>query len=318
MRIPYSILKPFALALLGLFIFVLACSKDESTTTTEQELQVDNEARLAARYLYENYYHASSTQTSDVPWVGSEPDCDPGSIPQSTKDKIFQRLSYFRLAAGLNNTISENATKSEKAQHAALMMHANNQLEHFPPDSWKCFTQDGKDGAGSSLLTMTRNAEAITSYMRDQGANNGPVGHRRWLLWPRLQEVGIGNTNQANAIWVLGNPGSPPDDAPEYIAWPPKGYVPDLLVFPRWSFSVADADFTSARVIMTELSGKNIPLTVETLSNAFGDRTIVWVPENINTNVSEDTAYNVRLENVILNGVSQDYEYQVILFNPEN
>ncbi len=318
MHIPNSILKPFALVLLGLFAFVIACSKDDAVEGEAQELAVDNEARLSAKQLYENYYQASATQTTDVPWVGSEPDCDAGSIPQSTKDKIFQRIFYFRQAVGLNNTLAENATKSIKAQHAALMMHANNQLEHFPPDGWKCFTQDGKDGAGSSLLTMAKNAEAITSYMRDQGANNGPVGHRRWLLWPRLQEIGIGNTDRANAIWVLGNPGSAPADAPEFVAWPPQGYIPDLMVFPRWSFSITDADFSAAKVIMTSLSGKNIPLTTEALSNAFGDRTIVWVPEDIDASVSEDTAYNVTIENVILNGESQDYEYQVILFDPES
>lgn len=318
MHIPNSVLKPFALVLLGLFTFVIACSKEDAIETEGQALVEDNEARLAALALYENYYQASASQTSDVSWVGSEPDCNPGSIPQSTKDKIFQRIAYFRQAVGLNNTLGENSTKSSRAQHAALMMHANNQLEHYPPDSWKCFTQDGKDGAGSSLLTMTTNAEAITSYMRDQGANNGPVGHRRWLLWPRLQEIGIGNTDRANAVWVLGNPGSPPADAPEFVAWPPQGYIPDLMVYPRWSFSVTDADFTAAKVIMTSSSGKNISLSIEPLSNAFGDRTIVWVPENISTSVSEDTAYNVRIENVILNGESRDYDYQVILFDPEN
>ncbi|WKX78122.1 CAP domain-containing protein [Zobellia laminariae] len=116
------------------------------------------------------------------------------------------RLQYFRKAVGLNNTIEEEATKSVKSQQAALMIHANGTLNHFPPDTWKCFTNDGKEAAANSLLTSTKNSASIDSYMRDQCSENYPVGHRRWLLWPRLKEIGIGNTSQYNALWVLGNP----------------------------------------------------------------------------------------------------------------
>ena len=249
-------------------------------------------------------------------WTGDEPSCDAGSVTQETKDKIFRRLEYYRRAVGLLNTVAENTTKSQKAQLAALMMHANNQLDHAPPNSWKCYTEDGKEGAGNSLLTMINNAEAIDSYIRDFGADNGPVGHRRWLLWPRLQEIGIGNTDQANAIWVIGNAGTPPADAPEFISWPPEGYVPDRLVFPRWSFSIAGADFTGTRVSMTDKDGKNVSLQLEALSNSFGDRTIVWVPEGIDNSVSEDTFYTVTLEDVDIDGELKNYEYQVFLFDP--
>ena len=228
------------------------------------------------------------------------------------------RLEYYRRAVGLNNTIAENDSKSLKAQQAALMMNANGQLNHNPPGGWKCYTDDGKDGAGNSLLTMTRNAEAVDSYIRDQGANNGPVGHRRWLLWPKLQEIGIGNTDQSNAIWVLGNPGPVPNDAPEFISWPPQGYIPDNMVFPRWSFSIAGADFTSTKVSMKNESGQNVSLQLEELNNQFGDRTIVWMPQSINTNIAEDTKYTVSLEDVNIDNELRDYAYEVILFDPEN
>ncbi|NAS10804.1 CAP domain-containing protein [Poritiphilus flavus] len=319
MRFTQSLSKILTLSLCGCLVFLIGCSDDNSDAPEEemqQELPVDNTARLSAKTLYEDLYLASQTTPTDTAWNGDEPGCDPGEVPQATKDKIFMRLSYFRNAAGLNNTISENATKSMKAQHAALMMDANNQLEHNPPNSWKCYTSDGDEGAGNSLLTLTRNAEAITSYVRDQGANNGPVGHRRWLLWPRLAEIGIGNTDQANAIWVLGNAGTPPGDAPEFIAWPPEGYVPDAVVYPRWSFSIAGADFSTASVSVRDLNGNNISLQVEALSTVYGDPTIVWVPDGIDLNSEEDRAYTVSISGVTLNDELVDYEYQVILFDP--
>ena len=300
--------------------FLSSCSKDKVVSDSEQEeLQIDHAARLTAKKLYEDYYLASKSKSSDVFWTGDEPSCNPGTVPEGTKNKILQRINYYRIATGLNNAINENATKSEKAQQAALMMHANNTLDHIPPNSWKCFSDSGKEGAGNSLLTMTKNAEAIDSYIRDQGSDNGPVGHRRWLLWPRLQEIGIGNTDKANAIWVLGNAGAVSSDNPEFIAWPPMGYVPDQVVYPRWSFSIKDADFTATKVSMKDNNGKTISLSVEELNNQFGDKTIVWVPEEISANIMEDdVSYTVTLKDVEINGTLKDFEYIVVLFDADN
>jgi len=314
-KVSFSKFYPTVFICLSLLV---SCTKDAGNDSEQPIVPTDNAARLAAKNLYENLYIPSGSDGTETPWTGDEPNCTPGIVPQDIKDKIHMRLQYYRMAAGLNNTIEENDSKSDKAQQAALMMKANNELEHNPPDSWKCFSQDGKDGAGSSLLTMSKNAEAMDAYMRDQGANNGPVGHRRWLLWPRLQEIGIGNTNSSNAIWVLGNAGTAPSDAPEFIAWPPQGYVPDLMAFPRWSFSIKDADFSNTTVSMKNNNGSNIPVSLEALDNQFGDRTIVWVPEGISSNVSEDTIYTVTLEDIDVQGELKDYEYNVILFDPEN
>ncbi|QCX01625.1 hypothetical protein FGM00_16455 [Aggregatimonas sangjinii] len=308
----------FPLLLLSTFFVLTSCSKDSDVSEQQQEIEqeTNDSARLSAKNLYQDYYVASRFESSDSPWAGDESACDPGTVPQDVRAKIFTRLSYFRKAVGLHNEISENATKSEKAQRAALMMQVNNTLDHFPPNSWRCFSPEGKEGAGNSLLTTARNAEAIDSYMRDAGSANGPVGHRRWLLWPNLQEIGIGNTNQANAVWVLGNAGTPPADAPEFVAWPPKGYAPKQLVYPRWSFSLKGADFTDATVSMTDSDGSTISLTIEELNTQFGDRTIVWVPEGVQTNITEDTAYTVTVNNVTVDGETRDFTYAVIIFDP--
>lgn len=308
----------FPLILLMTFLFLAGCSKDSDLPEQQQEIEqeTNDSARLSAKNLYHDYYETSGFESSDSQWLGDESACDPGSIPQDVKNKIFMRLSYFRKAVGLQNDVSENSTKSEKAQRAALMMQANNTLDHFPPNSWKCYSPEGKEGAGNSLLTTAKNAEAIDSYMRDAGAANGPVGHRRWLLWPNLQEIGVGNTNQANAVWVLGNAGMPPADAPEFIAWPPRGYAPRQLVYPRWSFSINGADFSNAQLSMKDAAGTTISLTIEELDDQFGDRTIVWVPEGIQTNIAEDTPYTVTINNVVINGETNNFSYEVIVFDP--
>lgn len=298
-------------------LLIVSCSKDHSTTEEPEIIPTDNVARLAAKTLYEDYYLASKSNNSDMAWTGNEPNCNAGDVPQSIKNKIFMRIAYYRRASGLYNDISESTSKSDKAQQAALMMKANGQLEHFPPNSWKCYTSEGSDGAGNSLLAMSKNAEAVDSYIRDQGSSNGPVGHRRWLLWPRLREIGIGNTDSSNAIWVIGNAGMTPGDAPEFITWPPEGYIPANMVFSRWSFSLANADFTGTKVSMKDKNGTSIALQLEELDNQFGDRTIVWVPEGINSNVMEDTVYSVTLEDVAVDEELLDFSYSVILFDPD-
>ena len=308
----------FMLPLVAVLLLLNSCSKDEASLSPEeqQELeQINLSARQSARQLYEDYYAASKSDSADIAWSGNEASCESGDVPQATIDKIFMRLEYFRKAVGLHNNVAENNTKSDKAQDAALMMKSNGTLDHFPPNTWSCYTEDGRDAAGNSLLTQTRNAEAIDSYIRDAGAANGPVGHRRWLLWPRLQEIGIGNTDATNAIWVLGNAGTPPADAPEFIAWPPTGYAPKQIAYPRWSFSIAGADFTDTTISMRDGNNQSVALVIEELNNQFGDSTIVWVPAIVTNTLTQDTAYTITLNNVAIDGEMQDFEYQTILFD---
>ena len=307
----------FSVLFLGAILLLTSCSKDSAISEEEQQeiLEENLTARATAKKLYEDYYTASKTISDDVPWSGNEASCESGDVPETTIAKIFMRLAYFRKAVGLHNTIAENDTKSAKAQDAALMMKSNGTLDHFPPNTWSCYTEDGKEGAGNSLLTQTRNAEAIDSYIRDAGAANGPVGHRRWLLWPRLQEIGIGNTDVTNAIWVLGNAGTPPTDAPEFVAWPPKGYAPKQIAYPRWSFSIAGADFTGTTISMKDANNQSIALEIEELNNQFGDRTIVWVPAINLTDLTEDSSYTISINNVVIDEETQNIEYEVVLFD---
>ncbi|CAM4166702.1 CAP domain-containing protein [Zobellia roscoffensis] len=298
----------------------LSCSKESTSFTQEEEeliASIDLSARANAKKLYEDYYVASSNTSTEVAWSGDEQTCEPGTVPQLIKDKILMRLQYFRKAAGLNNSIDENTTKSTKSQQAALMMHANNTLNHFPPDTWSCYTSEGKEAAANALLTSTKNSASIDSYIRDHGNENYPVGHRRWLLWPRLQEIGIGNTSRYNALWVLGNPGTAPMDAPEFVAWPPEGYLPNRLAYSRWSFSIANADFSETKISMKGENGNSISLKIEELTGIYGDNTIVWIPEINSNTATEDTAYTITIENVLINSQPQKFKYDVTLFDPD-
>jgi hypothetical protein len=128
--------------------------------------------------------------------------------------------------------------------------------------------------------------------MLDYGTNNFVVGHRRWLLYPQTQVMGTGdvppvgaNYLAANTTWVFDANffGPRPTLRTPYIAWPPSGYVPYQTVYPRWSFSLTNADFTNATVTMTS-NGVSVAVFKENYLTGYGENTVVLVPMGLDPN----------------------------------
>ena len=106
----------------------------------------------------------------------------------------MRRINYFRAMSGIPPIMGLKGEYNQKAQAAALMMSVNRQLNHHPPTSWTCFTNDGYDGASSSNLYLgVYGPSAISGYIYDSGTGNYFVGHRRWILYPQTQFMGTGD-----------------------------------------------------------------------------------------------------------------------------
>jgi len=74
------------------------------------------------------------------------------------------------------------------------------------------------------------------------------------------------NYPAANAVWVVDDAnywGPRPATRNAFVSWPPPGYVPYPVVYPRWSFSYPSADFSAATVTMTS-NGVPVPVAQET------------------------------------------------------
>lgn len=280
--------------------------------------------RAAVVDLYHTVYKASQ----GVPhgWNGNVSTCTPGATSQAYIDATILRINYFRAMAGLPGDVTPEATWSGKAQMAALMMSAQGQLSHFPDTTWACYSAQGAEAAGKANLTLGVDGPgAIDLYMDDPGANNTPVGHRRWILYPPEKIVGVGNVPAssgklaANALWVIGGIGPRPA-TPEWVAWPPPNYVPYQLLpksSGRWSFTAQNAVFTNT-VISMSAYGTNIPVAPEPLWQGYGDTAIVWRPLGISyATPAQDTVYSVTLSNVFWNGTKRTYSYQVTVIDPE-
>jgi hypothetical protein len=294
-----------------------------SRSILQTGLSVDRFDRGAVVDFWKTVYEPAQGVAAE--WTGDMASCTAGTTSVNYEEATLRCVNYFRAMTGLPGNVTLNPTKSAKDQDAALMFIANTALSHSPPDTWTCWTADGAEAAGRSNIALGRHGPgAINAYIDDFGSSNFGVGHRRWLLYPPLVEIGTGSTdvrnsyyNGSNAVWVIGEFGTRPP-SPEWVAWPPDGYVPYAVVFERWSFSYPGADFSEATVTVNQGSTP-VTVTLEPLDTRFiGDRTIVWKPDiPIGQKPAQDTTYSVRIENVLISSSPRSYEYLVTVIDPE-
>lgn len=289
----------------------------------------------SSREQVRDFYNAVFLSSDGVPMNSTAvtANCFAGTNSPAYADVTLRRINWFRALAGVPAAVTFNTGESATNQQTALMMSANNQLQHVGiPPTWSCFTVAGTNGAAHSNLALgSAGPDAITSYIWDFGANNYEVGHRRWILYPQTQVMATGDVpaegsfNTANATWVFdANYGGPrPATRTPYVSWPPAGYVPYPLVFPQWSFALSNADLSAATVTMKS-NGAPVAITIQPYLTGFGENTLVWYPSSLNPAdynavfpfSGTDTVYSVTVSNVTTAAGVKNYSYTVTLFDP--
>jgi hypothetical protein len=286
-------------------------------------VSVDTASRSAVVTFYRETYLASMGVA--IGWDGDVGQCVAGDNEPAYKDATILRVNYLRAMAGLPGDVVLDDTWNAKCQEAALMMSAQGSLSHTPDTSWACYTAGGKEAAGKSNLYLGQEGPAaMDGYVDDPGSNNQAVGHRRWILYPPAKVVGCGNIPSgggqwsANALWVIGGNGARPS-SPTFVAWPPPGYVPYVLLpdsSSRWSFSLPGASFASTSVSMQH-AGTNIPVQLEPVHNGYGDNTLVWIPNRVATTRPQvDESYDVSVSEVVVSGSTRSFQYTVTVIDP--
>ena len=208
---------------------------------------IDTSSREAVTQAYNEQYLANRGAAQG--WTGSVSTCKRGSVNAGYIAAVTSMVNYFRGMTGLPG-VAMSSSLNSLDQAAALIMDANDTLTHAPTSGMDCYTQDGYDGASHSNICLgCIGPSAIDAYMYDFGSGNTAVGHRRWILYPPQTLLGTGSTTQADALYVLHtSTWSRPADAPTWISWPPKGFVPYSQVYPRFSLSRQGAAFGAATV----------------------------------------------------------------------
>ena len=287
--------------------------------------------------------HAAEFERTEPDWgyTGDVDSCVAGTTSQAFRNSVIQRVNWYRQMAGLD-TVTENSAHSAGTQQTALMMLAARMLSHRPTSNWPCYTSEGAQYAESNLALGVAGVSAMDGFMRDDGAHNLEVGHRRWILYPQSRRMGTGDARDpdsmyryANALWPrddhIWDSRPPVREERGFVAWPPSGYVPSDVTWGRWSFSLNNADFSAASVTMADDSGSvRVEIIARDSAPAGGHRsapepTIVWAVAGdtdsrpLPAPSGGDHCYTVTITGVrIADSLdSQDpYEYAVCVLDP--
>ena len=308
-----------------------ARARDPDRNTLQKDgLAVDTANRFAVISFYRNTYLASQGWEGRMGWIGNIGACDAGTVSAAYHADTLRRINYFRAMAGLPGDIVFAAAKNADCQQTALTFSRNSAISHSPPPSWHCWTWTGSNAASKANTAIgCAGPDAIDMYMNDSGGDLYDVGHRRWLLYSCAAEMGNGgvpNTSHAAAaaLWVIGDFRPTPPAVP-FVAWPPKGYVPYTVVYPRWSFGIPGAPlsaFDHATVTMTKngapMTARIVHPTGTSPAAGYGDPTIVWEPVGLPVGApGPDVVYVVTIGNVA--GVSpSSYTYTVRVVDPND
>ncbi len=285
--------------------------------------------------LYNSYF--LSSEIKSMPWNGSLNGCKCGSLDSSVYAKATNRINFFRMIYGLE-PVKMNAAFNKKAQAAALLSKANEELTHTPAKTAKCYSKDADEGCQGSCLSFTDfgaeyQAGFLTGFMQDYGDENYFIGHRRWMLYSKLVEVGYGATDNAEALYTVGGVSYEEMEVPDCVPYPWPGAVPENLIFPKWSFSIPDkykVDFSQATVTMKSEEGKLIELEILELLENYLDHTLVWSVKDMfdysegepfamaNLDAYLDKKIKVSIKNVMVDGKKKNYDYFVMPVRIEN
>jgi uncharacterized protein YkwD len=254
----------------------------------------------------------------ELDWEGDHDRCQPGTSSPLSRLASIRRINYYRAMAGVPATITEDPELTAQAREAAIMMSVEGALSHDPEPSYACFTATGQQAAANSNLYLGRiGPEAIDGYIEDPGAGNVDVGHRNTILHPPTREMGVGEVGAsetgyaANALWVFDDhvfdetsaDRPPVRQSERFVAWPPEGYVPNPIVYPRWSFMLAGADFANADVSLYRMGSRSaVAVPVEVVARIGNPGhvplpTIVWEPE-LDSDFATDETYLVIVSGV--------------------
>lgn len=273
-----------------------------TTNTTGETSSTTSEVAVCARW------NADRADRSEGSWSGSVGTCDPGQLDATGTANTLRQVNLYRWLAGLD-PVTDDPGLNASAQACSLMMDANNDIDHYPPDTWDCFTATGDAAAGSSNLATTPAVAAIDLYMVDYG-NDDTLGHRRWILSNSLGPIGIGGTPDYSCLQVIGGAGQ--GGSQDWTAFPSPGAFPidamDLggwASVDEWGWSIqSDSINLNNATITVERNGQDKPVAVTALPANYGSGYALGIkPNGWSTELGP---YTVRVADI-----PQPFEYVV-------
>lgn len=278
--------------------------------------------RASALRAYESVVADQGVPTG---WTGSTSDCTVGTESEESLQATLDTVNVLRSFTGLE-PVTFDEEKNRKALAAALIMYAEWGLSHDPPPSWKCYSSEGAEGAGSSNLYLgSSGASAMLGYVEDRGVES--LGHRHWLLDPGAIEFGSGSTWGSNALYVHDSYGDgsraaslPPDNV---VAWPGSSdWFPWPWVPEAWSVAIGNGEgnvTVSDPRVSVRIDGEAMDVSgVQFHGTTYGTGSKLHWDVDIPVSLRQgDHRVEVEISGVSMNGETFPVSYSFTAFDPE-
>ncbi|CAM3131379.1 S-layer-like y domain-containing protein [Filibacter tadaridae] len=273
----------------------------------------------------------------------------PYKLGKASNEALVDALNmtnFVRFLAHLPSGITLNVSYNEQAQAASLVNAANQSMTHYPLQPTGMddrLYNSGYAGASSSNIGFgyTDIIESIQQgYMPDSSdSNRESLGHRRWILSPRLQEVGFGYTLDANGTGhtamkvVAPQMWDNPSVSFETIAWPSESAFPTEFFGNRdpWSVSLNTSIYDPSRTsnVTVQLIRKNDGrkwtfssknqkdgyFNIDLESTGYTPYTVIFQPDGI-VDYQSGNLFEVKISNIYKhNGEQSIISFQTTFFD---
>ncbi len=234
-------------------------------------------------------------------------ECDPGVIHPDALQDALRRTSVFRWLVGLP-AVTSNPEQSRVTQACATTLAAENTgLTHEITESFACYSADAKTGAASSNIASGTQwpAQSVNLYVADNRVES--LGHRRWVFNPGMGATGFGQRGTYSCMYSFDRSGSA---SPDYVAYPPPGFIPIAAMLGVWSFHSSRYTFSDTTSVEVIDVGTNAPLNVTNVyipDGGFGQPTLAWSVAG----TQPDKVYEVRITG--LGGLGDSVIYRTTL-----
>lgn len=158
-----------------------------------------------------------------------------GTLADAALVDALNYLNYARYSVGLP-AVTLDATLQKRAQHGAVLMAAVQKVSHTNPKpgnmSQEFYQQAYASTTHSNVCSQRVELQVLNNGLLYQLSDATPgniaqVGHRRWLLNPKLAKAGFGVATGKNGILYHAtecHDVSGPNVSYEAICWPAPGY----------------------------------------------------------------------------------------------
>ncbi len=156
----------------------------------------------------------------------------PGELTNGFRADGANMINFGRYLAGLPYDVTLNGTRNTNGQYGSVLLRAIGYLDHTPDkpaDMDDAFYSIGYSATSSSNIGggYTTSHSFQKGCLDDASASNlATVGHRRWLLNPRMLYSGIGYADGYHTTYAFDQSRPVGDVDYDVIAWPSAGVFP--------------------------------------------------------------------------------------------